>query len=137
MQLECDQVVPRPIERVFAFLADPRNRPRWQSSLSAVEMLSDGEPRVGMRWRERPGGLVPFDMQISAYEPNQLWAEQLHGAGIAGQISLRFAAEGGGTKIHVSVTLNLPKPLELASSLLRPLIEATVRRDLASIEHLL
>ena len=136
MQVQCEQVVARPIERVFSFLADPRNRPRWQSSLNAVEMLSDGEPHVSMRWRERPGGLVAFDMQISALEPNRIWTEQLRGAGITGQISLRFAAEGGGTRIVVSVTLNLPKPLELASSLIRPLLVATVRRDLASIEHL-
>ena len=41
-----------PVEVAFAYLADPRNRPEWQSSLKSVEMLDDGEPRVGMRWRD-------------------------------------------------------------------------------------
>ena len=41
-----------PADVAFAYLADPRNRPEWQSSLRAVELLDEGEPRVGMRWRD-------------------------------------------------------------------------------------
>ena len=41
-----------PVDVAYAYLADPRNRPEWQSSLSSVEMLDEGEPRVGMRWRD-------------------------------------------------------------------------------------
>ena len=137
MQLQCEQVVSMPVERVFAFLADPRNRPRWQASLRKVHMLSEGEPHVGMRWRERPGGLFSFDMEIIALEANRVWTERLEGAGIAGQIALRFAAEGGTTRITVTVTLELPRPIDLAAPCLRALIVATVRRDLASVERLL
>jgi hypothetical protein len=82
-------------------------------------MLSEDAPRVGMRWRERPGGLVRFDMKIIELEPNQVWVEQLEGAGIEGQIALRFAAEGGATRIGVTITLELPRPLELAAPVIR------------------
>ena len=41
-----------PVPVAFAYLADPRNRPEWQSSLRRVELLDEGEPRVGMRWRD-------------------------------------------------------------------------------------
>ena len=45
--------VPAPRPDVFDFLADPRNRPRWQASLDRVEMIDEGEPHVGMRWVDR------------------------------------------------------------------------------------
>ena len=61
-------------EVVFGFLADPRNRPQWQSGLSAVEMRDEGEPRVGMRWRDLTSvGLRP-EMSISALTPYRVWA---------------------------------------------------------------
>ena len=137
MLAQCNIVLGKPIEPVFWFLADPRNRPRWQSSLRAVEMLSDGEPRVGMRWRERPGGLVRFDMRIIALDPLRHWAEAFTGAGVTGEIALSFAADGGATKISVQVALDLPRPLELAVPVFRPLLITTVRRDLTQLERLL
>lgn len=125
-----------PVERVFAFLADPRNRPRWQASLRKVHMLSEGEPHVGMRWRERPGGLFSFDMEIIALEANRVWTERLEGAGIAGQIALRFAAEGGDTRISVKVELVVPKLLALGSPLVRTLLVTAIRSDLGRVEQL-
>jgi hypothetical protein len=64
-----------PVDVAFAYLADPRTRPEWQSSLKSVEMLDDGEPRVGMRWRDhtRPG-VVP-DMVITELQRGIRWAE--------------------------------------------------------------
>ena len=71
-----------PVEEAFAYLADPRNRPEWQSSLRSVEMLDDGEPRVGMRWRDHTVvGLVP-QMEITTLEPGELWVEKGHWRGV-------------------------------------------------------
>jgi hypothetical protein len=64
---------PRPT--VFAYLADPRNRPEWQASLAGVEMLDEGEPFVGMRWRDRVKIGPPFVLQIIGMEPDRMWAE--------------------------------------------------------------
>jgi uncharacterized protein YndB with AHSA1/START domain len=65
-----------PVEEAFAYLADPRNRPQWQSSLRSVEMLDGGQPRVGMRWLDHTVvGLVP-QMEITTLEPGELWVEK-------------------------------------------------------------
>jgi len=65
-----------PVDVAFAYLADPRNRPEWQSSLRSVEMLEEGQPRVGMRWRDHTVvGLVP-QMEITTLEPGALWVEK-------------------------------------------------------------
>ena len=64
-----------PLQVAYDYLADPRNRPEWQSSLKSVEMLDEGEPRVGMSWLDQTSaGIVPR-MEITVMEPGKVWAE--------------------------------------------------------------
>ena len=39
-------------EVAFRYLADPRNRPEWQSSLLSVDVPPDEEPHLGQAWSE-------------------------------------------------------------------------------------
>jgi uncharacterized protein YndB with AHSA1/START domain len=64
-----------PVEVAYAYLADPRNRPEWQSSLRSVEMLDEGAPRVGMRWRDHTVVRLVPQMEITTLEPGKLWVE--------------------------------------------------------------
>jgi hypothetical protein len=64
-----------PVSVAFAYLADPRNRPEWQSSLRAVELLDDGPPRVGQRWRDLTAARIVPEMVITDLEPDVRWAE--------------------------------------------------------------
>jgi uncharacterized membrane protein len=75
-------------------------------------------------------------MRIVAFEPNRLWAEHLEGAGIEGQLTLRFAEQGEATRIVVEVSLELPGPLRLAGPLIRALFLPAIRQDLARVEQL-
>ena len=70
-------MVRAPRSEVFAYLADPRNRPEWQGSLDRVEVLAaDGpEPHVGMRWVDHVKVGPPFTLSISALQPDELWSE--------------------------------------------------------------
>jgi uncharacterized protein YndB with AHSA1/START domain len=52
-------VINRPPEVVFDYVTDPNNLASWQTSITAVEQLTDGPPGLGTRVRERtkpPGG---------------------------------------------------------------------------------
>jgi hypothetical protein len=64
---------PRP--DVFAYLADPVNRPEWQASLARVEVLDPGPPRVGQRWVDHVRLGPAFHLQIIGMEQDRLWAE--------------------------------------------------------------
>ena len=63
-----------PAQTAFDYLVDPRNRPRWQSSLRRVEDV-DGEPRVGQTWTDvtKPG-LRPA-MTTTELVPPSRWTE--------------------------------------------------------------
>ena len=79
-----------PVEVAFAYLADPRNRPEWQASLKAVEMLDEGEPRVGMRWRDHTAARIVADMEITVFAPGELWAEIGRWRAISAMLTLSF-----------------------------------------------
>ena len=64
---------PRPA--VFAYLADPVNRPEWQASLKRVEVLDPGPPHVGQRWVDHVRVGPAFELQTTGLDPDRLWAE--------------------------------------------------------------
>jgi hypothetical protein len=103
----------------FAYLADPRNRPEWQASLRRVELIDEGAPRVGMRWRDHTAvGMVP-DMQITGFETDVLWAETGRWRAITAELTLRFAPHRDGCSVHVEFEVRgrgLLRPLGWAAS---------------------
>ena len=84
-----------PVEVAYDYLADPRNRPEWQSSLRGVEMLDEGEPRVGMRWRDLTVARIRPEMVITAMEPPRLWAETGTWHAVAADLTLEVAPVAG------------------------------------------
>jgi hypothetical protein len=90
-----------PVSVAFRYLADPRNRPEWQSSLRRVELLDEGEPRPGMRWHDFTAVRMVAEMMITELEPDVLWAETGRWRRIAADLTLRFAPHRGGCSVDV------------------------------------
>jgi hypothetical protein len=82
-----------PAEVAFGYLADPGNRPAWQSSLSRVDDV-DGEPRVGQTWTDvtKPG-LRPA-METTVLERPRLWAESGTWRFVRAELTLHFVPVG-------------------------------------------
>ncbi len=78
----------------FDYLADPRNRPEWQSSLARVELLDDGAPRVGMRWRDHTKARIVPEMEITVLDRPRVWAESGRWRGISAMLSLDLTPGG-------------------------------------------
>ena len=97
-----------PVDVAYAYLADPRTRPEWQSSLKSVEMLDEGEPRVGMRWRDYTAARIVPDMQITILEPGDMWAEVGHWRAISAILMLSFEPTAGGCTVGVAFRVRAP-----------------------------
>ena len=104
--------LPAPRDALFRFLADPRNRLRWQSSLASLEMISGGEPRPGMMWREQARGFGAFEMEIAECVAGRSWAER--GRSRRTEIDLRLVFADGDvphtTRIDLTIELRLTPP---------------------------
>jgi uncharacterized protein YndB with AHSA1/START domain len=71
---QVDITIQRPIEEVFAFLTDPKNHSRWDTTSISMEQLEPGPWREGTRFREiRKLGRrnVEVASQVAALEPNR------------------------------------------------------------------
>lgn len=131
MRIHLEHVIHASQEHVFAFFANPHQRPRWQRSLSSVSVETPGEPRRGTRWRESPTGLGVVSMEITVFDPPHRWAER--GVSKAGQLDLLliFHGEGARTRLVLDAELTLPRLLALGAPLAKPFILREIRHDLA------
>lgn len=123
--------VAQPPEKVFRYLADPRNRPEWQSSLLSVTLFDRGEPRVGMTWRDNTMAGVRPTMEITEMVPFRLWTEVGHWRGITAMLSLRFTAISIGCRVDALGSIDgsgvWSLPVKAAGRLAGP----AIRHDLA------
>ncbi len=134
MRLELDYLMHQPVERVFAYIADPRNRPDWQRSIREFTMISDGEPRLGMQWRERPLGAPEFLMEITAFETDHLWAERGESPAATGELTIHFAPDGDRTHLHLTIEVDLKGFRKLAAPFIKLIAPFEIRGDLRRAE---
>jgi hypothetical protein len=94
-----------PVEVAFDYLADPRNRPEWQPSLRAVELL-DEEVAEGQRWIDvtKPG-LRPAMRTVELDRP-RVWAEVGRWRGVEALVRLRFTATAEGCRVDLEATVS-------------------------------
>ena len=95
-------VVAAPRQHVFDYLADPCNRPEWQASLRAVDLLDEGPPRVGVRWVDHLHGGPSFTLEIVAMDDGVLWAERSRTGPLTTYVTLLLSDEAaGGTRVRI------------------------------------
>lgn len=128
-----------PPERVFAFLSDPGNLPRWQSSVEQVRRESPS-PGVGARHvevRSLLGRAVEQTLEMTAYEP----PTRLDLAVIDGPLKLRvshtLAPTPGGTLLEVVGEGQIGGPLRLLEPVLVAAVKAQGEQDLARLREVL
>jgi len=89
------------------YLADPRHRPEWQSSLRRVTLLDDGGVRVGQRWRDHTAvGMTPL-METTELQPGAVWSETGRWRGVQADLTLRFQDLPSGTGSRVDAELEI------------------------------
>ena len=124
-------------EVAFRYLVEPRNRPQWQSSLRAVDLLDAGEPHVGMRWRDVTWpGLRPR-MELTRMEPFRLWTERGTWGSVSAELTLHFVAAGGGTRVEAEMSLGGDGLGRLAAAVAGRMAPRAVEADLRRAARLL
>ena len=120
----------QPVNKVFAFLAEPKNLPKWQSNLIEIEQLTEGPFRVGTRVREvRRLGQRPSEnkAEVKVFEPNKRFdLKTMTEPEVT--VSYSFETEDSGTRLKyrfVMLTSGLMRLLE-------PLIASSIKKQSAS-----
>lgn len=89
-----------PVERVFAFDANPRNWPRTMASLRNLRILEETDDAVRMEGTQKMLGLsVGVEMERTITEPGERFVVTVEGDGLTGELENRFVETETGTRI--------------------------------------
>ena len=120
----------------FDYLADPANRPAWQSSLRRVvevdPVVGPGQHWIDVTWP----GLRPR-MTTVVHEPPYRWAEEGRWRGVRAYAELRFLAADPGCRIEAVVSVRTPGPLAPLGRILTALAVPAMRSDLRRAARIL
>jgi hypothetical protein len=142
MVLSTHVAVPFEVGRdvAFDYLADPANRPQWQSSLRRIDELDPGVPRIGLQWADVTWpGLRPR-MRIAGYERPRYWAEWGQWReSVTAWLALQFLDQPEG-RCLVWATLEVeirPRALRRLGPVITVLARPAVRADLRRASRVL
>ena len=134
VNVEVSTVINRPIDEVFAFVANFENHPKWETNFQSVKLLTSSPTGVGTSYQcelKLPGQSATSKFEITEYEVNRKISFEGEAAGPAkpkGSFLLEPVA--GGTKLTL-----LPRPeFRGLFRLLEPMMAGYVRKQ--NEEHL-
>jgi uncharacterized protein YndB with AHSA1/START domain len=99
-------VIQRPIEEVFAFLADGTNDPKFSPRVLEIAKTTDGPPGVGTRYKSTvkdAGMKTQREFELTEFEPPTKirWAERSRNIVTATEGGYDLAPAGDGTRVTI------------------------------------
>jgi uncharacterized membrane protein len=117
----------RPVEAVYAFVADPLQFPRWNSAVHAVDLTSGERGRVGSRYsmqRRLPAGQVENELEVFTREHATEFGIRTTSGPAGFRYLYRFVSDGVDTVIQLDARVELSG----VASVLGPLAASAIRR---------
>lgn len=119
----------RPLDEVFAFVADARNRPRWDESVDSEELTSPEPIGVGSTLRTRfrsMGKDYEYTWEVVQHEPPRRMEVESTSGPFPTTLSFQFSERDGGSLVEASVT---GRPTGLLR-LMQPIVARTTQKNL-------
>lgn len=133
-------LIARPLDEVFAFVADARNRPSWDESVDSEELTSPAPIGVGSTVRTRMrsmGREYEYTWAIIEHEPpNRMTVESTSGP-FPTTLAFQFSGLDGGTRVEASVTGRPAGALRLFQPLIARTTQTNLDRAYARLKRLL
>jgi uncharacterized protein YndB with AHSA1/START domain len=126
----------RPMEDVFAYVADVTNDPAWHTDILGAEKKSEGPIGMGTVWHTRfkPSmGISEADMEVVAFEPNQKQVMKGEVGPMHPTLTYLFEPADGGTKFTRRIQIGISGFMRVMEPVMR-LVSA--RRNRTFVENL-
>jgi uncharacterized membrane protein len=131
MKLESSIVVNRPVEAVWAYMADFENMPVWSTGTIEARLTSEGPVRKGSTYvwvGQFLGRRMEVNSEVTEFEPNRKWAYKTISGPFASAALYTLEPVDGGTKVTMIVEGEVGGFFKLAE----PVMAAMSRRQLES-----
>lgn len=123
--------IERPIDVVFAFLADGMNNPRWRTSVLDIQPVP-GKPGTYKQGMKGPGGRVDGDYTITAMTPNESITMQAIAGMVRPTVTYRLEPEGDATRVTYILHFEGKGPAKLMD----PIVTLVMRAEVAMLPNL-
>jgi uncharacterized protein YndB with AHSA1/START domain len=138
--IEASVVINRPVEEIFAFVADPNNTVQWAGPVIEAEKTSEGPVGLGTtstRVTQFLGRTMEATYEITEYEVNRYYADKMTSGPmpIGGRIS--FEPTNEGTKVTVAGDIEAAGFYKLAEPLIARMAKRQVATDVQTLKDLL
>jgi len=132
-----DIVIDAPSELVYGYVSDPRNAPKYISSITKIVSGPAGRPEVGQKWVAEAdflGGNHMLDLRIVQLVPNESVGFSLEGS-INAEVSILLTASPRNTRTAVALYLGVESvPSLLLTGLLGGLLSEDMQRLKLALE---
>jgi uncharacterized membrane protein len=138
--VEHSVLIARPLEAVFAFVADYANDARWSAAVKQSERTSPGPLAVGATFRhltELMGRHIDASGAITELEPNRRVCFRSESGPIPHRDCRTFEESGGGTQLTVTIEAELSGVFKMAEQMVRSVGLQQLRSDLDRLKTLL
>jgi uncharacterized membrane protein len=133
-QAEHAVVISRPVEEVFAFIADGENCPRWRTGVIDIKRVS-GEG-VGTRYAQVVSGpmgrRIAADYEITVFQPNERIEFQTVAGPVRPHGRYDFSPTDGGTRLVFALDASLGG---LRGLLMGSMVQRTMDGEVHAIER--
>ena len=139
MRFENSVVIHQSIEKVFEFVTNVMNNPKWQTDILEIQMTSEGPIGVGSTFRcvNRFMGLCfETKSRITDFVPCSLCALQIESENIASESRFQFEQVNGGTRFTAAGTVDLGF-FKFAKMIVKHQINRQLRTDMSTLKHVL
>jgi carbon monoxide dehydrogenase subunit G len=135
MKIVCSEHINAPVEKVFAVASDVEHAPEVISTITKMEVLTDGPVGVGTRFRETRvmfGKEATEEMEFSVFDPPRSYTLVADSHGCHYVSTFRFTPEGAGTRVDFEFTGDAHSfGAKVMSAVMGPLMKGTMRKMLA------
>lgn len=137
-QIKASIEIERPVEHVFAFVADVTNMPRWQSQV--IETTSAEPPALGATFEQRvqtPMRDVHAVGQITEFVEGRKFAILTAGGPMRTHAAFDFSEADGVTTVAMQLDVDATKAFKLALPVVARAMNKNAPESLATLKALL
>ena len=140
IKIEQTVVINRPIEEVFAFLANPENTPLWAAAVKETKLTSEGPIGVGTTYNlvlEFLGRRIENNYEFTEYEPNSKYSNKTISGPMSEEESTTLKAVEGGTEVTITAKVDAAGLFKLAEPVVARMANRQVETDIQNLKDLL
>jgi carbon monoxide dehydrogenase subunit G len=132
--------IARPIDEVFAFVSDARNRPRWDEGVESEELTSPEPIGVGSTVRttmRSRGGKRQIDWRITEHDPPSHQRIESTSGPFPTTLIYRLEPRGEATAVSFSVTGDPSGVMKLLQPLVGRMVQANLDSGFPRLKRLM